>query len=273
MARLLVFCESPADFETVKGLVDRVLRERGPDWVRELLEGPSEEAKTGFRDWVPDGEGRNYFDLHQVSAYASRLKLRVPQGHFSGQPGAAGALMGRTAFHVARELALSGTELDAVLLVWDMDDQGKDRRMGLAQASTYARSLDDIDFDIVIGCSDPMREAWVLAGFEPETDAERARLAAMRQELGFNPCDKAHQLDAKKDAKRSPKRVLKALTASEHDTAGEHEREVRCWTEAPLVRLRARGMHSGLTAFLDEAAESLVPRLSGVSPKPPTAQD
>ena len=85
MARLLVFCESPADFETVQGLVDRVLQERGPDWVRELLEGPSEAAQ-GFRDWVPDGEGRKYFDLLKLSAYASRHKLRVPQGHFAGQP-------------------------------------------------------------------------------------------------------------------------------------------------------------------------------------------
>ncbi|WNG51630.1 hypothetical protein F0U60_51565 [Archangium minus] len=265
MARLLVFCESPADAETVKGLVERVLREQGPDWVRELLDGPPEAAQ-GFRDWVPDDEGRSYFDLHKLSAYASRLKLRVPQGHFAGQPGEAGALMGRTAFLMARELALSSTELDAVLLVWDMDDQGKDRRMGLTQACTEARPM--VPFVIVLGCPDPMREAWVLAGFEPETDVERARLTALRQELGFNPCEEAHELDAKKEhARRSPKRVLEALTA------GEHEREVRCWTEAPLVRLRSRGTHSGLTAFLDEVAESLVPRLCGVPTRPPIAQD
>ncbi|MFE8603211.1 hypothetical protein [Archangium violaceum] len=262
MAMLLVFCESPADLETIQGLVDRVLREQGPDWVRELFEG-SLEAALGFREWVPDGEGRSYFDLHNLSTYASRLKLRVPQGHFAGQPGEAGALMGRTAFLVARELALSGTELDAVILVWDMDDQGAARRTGLAQASTEARPL--VAFEIVLGCPDPMREAWVLAGFEPQTEAEQAHLANMRQELGFNPCEEAHQLDAKKEhAKRSPKRVLDVLTAS------EHERKVRCWTEAPLVLLRARGTHSGLTTFLDETAESLVPRLSGVPPRPLT---
>jgi hypothetical protein len=263
MARLLVFCESPADLETIQGLVDRVLQERGPDWVRELLEGSSEDARKGFRDWVPDGEGRGYFDLHKLSAYASRLKLRVPQGHFAGRPGEAGALMGRTAFLVARELALSGTELDAVILVWDMDDQGMVRRTGLDQARTEARHL--VSFELVLGCPNPMREAWVLAGFEPQTEAEQARLAAMRQELGFNPCEEAHQLDAKKEhAKRSPKRVLHVLTE------GEREREVRCWTEAPLVLLRARGTLSGLTTFLDETAESLVPRLSGVPPRPLT---
>ncbi|WNG61781.1 hypothetical protein F0U59_49015 [Archangium gephyra] len=263
MARLLVFCESPVDFETIQGLVDRVLREQGPDWVRELLEGPSEDARKGFRDWVPDGEGRGYFDLHKLAAYANRLKLRVPQGHFAGRPGEAGALMGRTAFRVARELSLSGTEIDAVILVWDMDDQGTARRTGLDQASAEARPL--VSFEIVLGCPDPMREAWVLAGFEPQTEAERAALADMRQELGFNPCEEAHRLDAKKEhARRSPKRVLDVLTAS------EHEREVRCWTEAPLVLLHARGTHSGLATFLDKTAESLIPRLSGVPPRPLT---
>ncbi|WP_309894341.1 hypothetical protein [Archangium sp.] len=267
MARLLVFCESPVDFETIQGLVECVLRERGPDWVKELLEGPHDAAQE-FRDWMPDGEGRTYFDLHKLSAYASRHRIRVPQGHFSGQPGEPGALMGRTAFLIARELTLNGTEVDAVILVWDMDDQGKERRMGLAQASTEARAL--VPFSIVLGCPDPMREAWVLAGFEPEpeNEAEQARLATMRQELGFNPCEEAHRLAAKKEhAKRSPKRVLEVLTA------GDRAREVRCWTETSLVRLRARGRQSGLTAFLDEAAESLVPRLSGAPPKPPPEQD
>ncbi|ATB44267.1 hypothetical protein CYFUS_009754 [Cystobacter fuscus] len=265
MAKLLVFCESPADLETIQALVERVLREQGPDWVRDLLDGPDEGARE-FREWMPDGEGRSYFDLHKLSAYARRHKLRVPQGHFAGRPGEAGALMGRTAFLVARELALQDTKLEAVILVWDMDDQGQDRRKGLTQASTEARSL--VPFEIVLGCPDPMREAWVLAGFEPETEAERERLAAMRQELGFNPCEEAHRLDAKKEqARRNPKRVLEELTA------GERDRAVRCWTEAPLTRLRARGGPSGLSAFLDESARSLIPRLSGEPPKPPPAQD
>lgn len=265
MAKLLVFCESPADFETIQALVERVLREQGPDWVRDLLDGPAEAARA-FIEWMPDGEGRSYFDIHKVSDYALRHKLRVPQGHFTGQPGEAGAQMGRTAFLVARELALQDTELEAVILVWDMDDQGQDRRKGLAQASTEARPI--VPFEIVLGCPDAMREAWVLAGFEPETETERKCIADLRQELGFNPCEQAHRLDAMDEqAKRNPKRVLKVLTD------GERERAIRCWTEAPLARLRARGEYSGLTTFLDESAQALIPHLGGVPPKPPPAQD
>lgn len=262
MAKFLVFCESPADLETIRALSERVLREQGPEWVRDLLEDAPD--ARGLWEWLPDGEGRSYFDLHKLSTYASRRKVRVPHGHFAGRPGEAGALMGRTAFLVARELSFESTSPDAVLLVWDMDDQSSRRREGLEQARAEARSL--MPFAIVLGCPDPMREAWVLAGFEPETTDERERLTALRQELGFNPCDEAHRLDAKNEqAKRSPKRVLDELTD------GEHTRKARCWSEAPLERLRARGQHSGLRLFLDEAKESLVPLLSGRPPRrPPT---
>ncbi len=54
-------------------------------------------------------------------------------------------------------------------------------------------------------------------------------------------------------APRSPKRALAALTA------GDSLREERCWTEAPLDRLKQRGESSGLKAFLDEIESELVP--------------
>jgi hypothetical protein len=249
MAKLLVFCEAPADARTVKGLVDRVLREQGPDWLRDQLDG-SEDAARALREWVPDDEGRDYFDLHKLSDYARRLRLRVPQGHFDGRPGAAGAIMARTAFRVARELALDGTELGAALLVWDMDGKGEDRRRGLEQARTEARSL--VPFALVLGCAEPMREAWVLAGFDPESEDERDRLDALRQELGFHPSQAAHRIGPK-----DIKDVLEALTA------GAYEREERCWLAAPLSTLRQRGQASGLTSFLDEVASELVPVVSG----------
>ena len=38
--KLIAFCEAPADFRLVSGLVDRVLRESGPTWVVDLLDTP-----------------------------------------------------------------------------------------------------------------------------------------------------------------------------------------------------------------------------------------
>jgi hypothetical protein len=263
MAKLLVFCEAPADSRTIKGLVERVLREEGPEWLRDILEGLAEAARE-MRDWVSDEEGRDYFDLHQLSHYARRQGIRVPQDHFNGEAGAAGSLMARTAFSVARELVQTRKKVDAVLIVWDMDDQGDQRLRGLSQARDEARHW--ASFAIVLGCPDPMREAWVLAGFEPESDDERDSLRALRQELGFHPCEEAHRLDAKEEhAKKSPKRMLGLLTKRDHD------REMRCWTTVPLTTLRARGQDNGLTAFLEEVSAVLVPLVRDLPAAPPAS--
>jgi len=262
MARLLVFCESPADFETATGLVERVLKEEGPAWLRDLFDGSGEVVRQMLIEWLPDGEGRTFFDVHKTERYARRLNLRVPHGHFSGEPGAAGALMARTAFGVARELGETTREsIDAVLLVWDMDDQADDRRRGLQQAREEAERMVPVPFVIVLGCPKPEREAWILAGFEPETDEEHKRLKKVRSELGLNPCLEAHRLGSKRDhSKRSLKRVLEYLTDEDPG------RQARCWTETSLELLRSRGRDSGLTVFLeDEVKGRLLPLFTSSS--------
>ncbi|HSO00049.1 MAG TPA: hypothetical protein VLS89_17265 [Candidatus Nanopelagicales bacterium] len=252
--RLLVFCEAGADFRTTSALVDRVLHDEGPAWVADVLPAHPE----AIREWVSDGQGNQFFDIHYLDKYRRQFKdVRFAYGHFDGKPGAAGAQMARNAFFIARAVAKqdASTGLAAVLLVWDMDDQGEERRLGLAQARDEASRREK--FQIVLGCPDRMREAWVLVGFEPESDEERARLEELRRELGFSPCDEAHRLDAKDEhAKRSPKRVLAKLMA------GDAEREARCSTGAPLAQLRERGEQSGLRAFLDEIRNLVVPLCS-----------
>jgi hypothetical protein len=93
----------------------------------------------------------------------------------------------------------------------------------------------------------------VLAGFEPENEAERNRLADERRSLGFCPCEEAHRLRDNDDrALRSPKRALRDLSGN------DREREARAWTDAPLDRLQSRGAGSGLAGFLDEVRTHLV---------------
>jgi hypothetical protein len=65
--RLLVFCEADADFRTVKGLVERVVRDEGPSWVKEHLESYPLESLC---EWVGDGSGMSFFDVHHVYKYA-----------------------------------------------------------------------------------------------------------------------------------------------------------------------------------------------------------
>jgi hypothetical protein len=245
--RLVVFCEAVADFRIASDLVDRVLRHDGPGWVVDLLDA----APDGLRSWRGDGRGNSFFAFHQLTKHVEQLAIRVPHGHFDGRPGAADAVMARTALSIVRHFVKRGEIIDAVFLVRDMDDQPQ-RETGLGQARTEARSWTTLP--IVLGCANPMREAWILCGFDPETDAERARLQELRQELGFQPHEQAHHLDAQDDqAKRSAKRVLRLLTGD------DREREERCWKHTALDKLRTRGVVTGLCNYLDEVRQHLIP--------------
>jgi hypothetical protein len=245
--KLVAFCEAGADFQISCALVDRVLSHAGPAWLADVLETEPE----AIRSWLVVTQDQRFFVLSRLTSYVDALSIRVPHGHFDGRPGAADAVMGRTAFAVVRALMKRGDVIDAVLVIRDMDDQ-PERRAGLSQARTEAQSW--APFRIVLGCADPKREAWVLCGFEPENADEQACLQELRQQLGFYPHQHAHQLTATDEqAKRSAKRVLSILLR------GDREREERCWKQASLDTLRARGASTGLRDYLDEIEALLVP--------------
>lgn len=249
--RLVAFCEAPADFRLASGLVDRVLREAGPPWVVDNFESPEI-----IRTWQSDGFGNAHFDLHKLNRYMDNLQIRSVRGHFNGRPGGAGASMARKAFLIARALRkqLPDEPIDAIVLVWDMDQQRDQRSEAVAAARDEARQW--AAFQIVCGFPDPEREAWVLAGFDPCNDTERAQLDELHRELGFSPVLDAHRLrDKTAGTSRNIKRVLSVLTGH------APEREERCWTEPSLATLRARGTASGLAAFLDELDAILLPLL------------
>jgi hypothetical protein len=245
-----MFCEAPADFQLASGLVDRVLRELAPAWVADNFESPEV-----IRTWQPDGFGRTYFDIHDLNRYMDRLQIRGVRGHFNGRPGRAGGAMARKAFLIAHAVTRTAPDkpIDAVVLVWDMDEQRDERTQGVEAARDEAQRW--ARFQIVCGYPDPEREAWVLAGFEPCDDDEKRRLDALHRDLGFSPVHHAAQLrDRRKGALRDIKRVLEVLTG------GITDRESRCWTEPSLATLRDRGTVTGLTAFLEDL-EAAIPRL------------
>lgn len=251
--KLILFCEAAADQRMAASLTDRVLSEEGPSWVSDLLDM----APQCVREWTTDDLQRSYFDLHALDKYLLKCKVRPPFGHFDGKPGSAGAQMARNIFSLVRSLdreARNGPKHDAVLIVWDMDDQGEARRTGLNQARTEATHW--ATFKIVLGCPDPEQETWLLVGFDAETEEEKRTLENLRQELGFCPVRDAHRLDATEDgAKKNPKRVADALMGT--DT----ERRMQCLTQ-PLDVLRNRGAQSGLRDFLNELREHLLPLLT-----------
>jgi hypothetical protein len=173
------------------------------------------------------------------------------RGHFGDQPGLPDAQAARRAIaYVLRRF----DAVDAILLIRDMDDH-EQRRDGLRQA----RANDKSGKRIVIGLAIVERECWVISGFDPTSDEEQTKLAEESRKLGFDPCLRSHELTACKDdqAKKSPKRVLKALTC------GGWERQRQCWQSTGLTVLDNRGEANGLKDYFTEFRQQIVPLITG----------
>jgi hypothetical protein len=232
MSRLFaVVHEAEADFLIATELADRVIVDATDDWVDEY-------QVCHERTWVATAPGDRRLTWTAIPHLAAEMGIKA-RGHFEGKPGEDDAANARRAILYLRQ-TIDG--LAAIVLVRDQDDK-PERREGLKQA----RDQYHAGTVIVIAFAVPMREAWVISGFDPENDDERARLAAERQALGSDPRTHAHELTAKdENATRSPKRVLRSLSGAEKD------RERRCWMNAPLSLLRERGTANGLAAYREE---------------------
>jgi hypothetical protein len=246
--QFFVVCEALGDFTTATELADRELLAR-IDWLEDGL-------LDSQRQWiVKDGSG-NQLLWKSIKGLAKKHGI-VARGHFDNQPGMPDAQAARKAIHYIRHCFDS---VDAILLIRDTDDQ-PNRRKGLEQArSTLTRSPAVVQQPvIVIGVAVVERESWVISGFTPITDDEKQLLAQERQNLGFDPSTRTHDLIACKDnqAKRSPKRVLAVLTNN------SEERQRICWAETELSVLKERGGYNGLMAYLAEVEDRLVPLITG----------
>ena len=228
--RFAVVYEADADLRTATELTDRVFLE-AIDWLEE-------KQLIDYREWI--GEvGQERLMWKTIPRLAREARIRS-HGHIDGSPLEADAAAARRAI-----LYLKATfdDLDGIMLIRDQDDQ-PERSLGLEQARSEHRAAPPV----VLGLAIVEREAWVLAGFEPRDDDERARLESERERLGYYPQQQSHRLNACKDddAKHSPKRVLKELSGS------DYERERRCWNKTSLSVLRQHGDENGLSAFLEE---------------------
>jgi hypothetical protein len=244
---LLVICEARADFQIAADLADRI--------ISSTLAEANTAALPAVRRWhesEPERPFIRWTDLDKV-AETRGLRLR-PRSRFGGEPGAADAAAADKALLLAAFIARKDG-LVGVLLIRDSDGY-QERHTGLKQAHTTETGA-PWPFGVAIGLAHPKREAWVLAGFEPQDAAEQGRLAELRREIGCDPCIRSHELTARtKGSKRDIKRIL------DHLTAANAAREAPCWQDTPLDHLRERGQSNGLAAYLAEIDEHIVPLLS-----------
>ena len=235
---IAIVCEALADRETASALATRAACEAF-DWM--------EPEYLSFRGFYPTESQLLWRDVKTLAA-AKRITV---SGFFRGEPASPDAHTATRAPLLFERGKDDTGSIDAVFLVRDSDND-LTRRDGLNQA----RDAEPWGFPIVIGLAHTKRECWHIAGFEPESDAERERLAALHQELGFHPCHKSEELTAKHDPandRRSAKRVLRELSNDDRD------REYRCLQALPLEELSQRGQANGLADFLAELRTRLLP--------------
>jgi hypothetical protein len=237
-----VVCEGPADEITACALADRVLLER-IDWLApELLES--------LWKWRGEALDEKFLKWASVKARAGTAGIKI-FGNFDDKPDALSARKALLLFTGLKQPPA------AVLLMRDSDGV-RDRKDG--QGLKQARDSRPWPFQVLIGVAHPKREAWVLSGFQPQTPKESERLQELRERLSLDPIFKSHELDAREHgAKTDIKRALEELLQEDED--GDRERQ--CLRETELAVLEQRGQFNGLTAYLNEVRERLVPVLSG----------
>jgi len=176
----ILVAEGPSDVDISKDFVDRVLHAEPPDWLRmgEL---------EGLRTWSglqPDEEytrWRNVGDLYDEMP-------RMPDylGHERrGQSNNYDYAAARRVMLIADRFATNGyRQIRGVVLIRDTDNQKEERTQSLENAR---RDHDTDDYEVVIGIACPKIEAWILNGFEPQSEEESERLREERQKLPVDP--------------------------------------------------------------------------------------
>ena len=239
----VVIVEGMEDARTACDLADRVVVEEGPHWLF-----PSE--RDAMRTWTGLQSDEDFTKWTEVKALAQKQNVRSLGHPKRGEPGGADLAQARKAI-ILHVLMKGEEEAPVLLLVRDTDAERESRR-DLEQARKQPRTPEGLT--VVIGVARPMREAWVLNGFDPVDENEEETLAELKRELGCDPRTDAHTLTASRSgAKRNPKRVLGELVAS------GSERERQCWTETDLAILQNRGAETGLATFLEEVEDRLIP--------------
>ena len=225
---IFLVCEGPSDARAAKGFGEKVILEHCA-WLE-----PEEYRPR----WQGISSGETYLAWKDVKDALRVFNLRSRHGHFDGEIIKPDAVSARNALQIA-------TELNPVAVVFCRDqDNDSERKAGLEQAR---KDHPKTDFQVAIGFANPCTEAWILAGFIPRTKIETENLERI---------EKAHPR-----LTREPHTLTNRPLQKEHvkTLAPPLERESHSWRETLLEDLHLRGSGCGLSEYLDEISQNVVP--------------
>lgn len=250
-ARVIVVAEDRLGFELATSLCDRVVAERS-EWLHDHW--ADETSRSAFRVW-------SKLDLATQQRWTTRADIKRLSAGRRQTHGlkAEGALVYK-AVKLAHAERTEG-EAVAVIVVHDTDgDEGALESMKDGRDRALEMTTDRTKSEALVAAPHPEVEAWVAAGFAPESEEEERRLAVEHARLGFNPVAEPHRLSSRKRFDtRDAKRICAALLGCDH--GNDTERWSRCWEDTPLDLLEERGAGAHLRAFTGEVGERLLPVL------------
>ncbi len=256
--RIAVVCEGPSDFPVARELIDQtLLRCVELHWINDDADLSVHRVYSGETDTVPFIKWAS-IDTDSPKDYRRSLRAMFKEDWPTHDTA---VRVQRVLFDFLRRSSDVGEAPPYIVIVKDTDnDTARADQLNDVRALLEVKQL-----PAVLGVQHTELECWLLAGFQPGDDSERNRLAEVCRGdfppgVGFNPCEKSHQLTAtKKDQdKLSPKRVLNHLTNSDPARAitGLHRNH--------HAVLAARGTENGLADFLLDIEKRLIFGVFGV---------
>jgi hypothetical protein len=233
---IVIAAEHASDARHAVALIDRILTEE-IGWLRD-----QPELVDSLRRWRGVHEAAPFMDIHAIQKIAEDRHLKGPHGHFDGSPAAHD-------YHSAVLMMRLLIDLELThVLVWIRDTDGdRSRIQGWGQACESSGR----DFKVLIGgFPHECMEAWLLAGWTPQSEDDAIKLRAERQRLGFNPIEQSHILSHKENVPKSAKQVQEALGVPDDVLLA-----------LDLDELQQRGNGCGLAEFINAIREQLVPAL------------
>jgi hypothetical protein len=247
--RVLVFAEDVLGMTLARDLCDRVVIERGPDWLSDLWRAP--EIRAEQRAW----SGVDPADLWTtwIAAKALGQRYRV-SAHGLGMKGY--SLVAYRAAHLAARLSPPPH-----VVVLCIDTQGDETTRTKMLDGLRCARVDDLPFALAVAHQES--EAWVVAGFIPENNAEKDVLRDLEAEHGFAPAREPHRLTPNR---QTDPRDAKRVCASLFPDGTRSPRAERCWLDTSLDELEQRGARTGLCEYLADVERIILPLLGAAAP-------
>lgn len=241
--RVVVFAEDVLGTTLARDLCDRVVIERGPAWLADVWRSELRDSQRVWSGMAPTEPWTTWTSTKEIA------RQRHVFTHGLGMKGY--SLVAYRAAHLAASL-----EPAPDLVVFCIDTQGDDtHRQQVVDGLQNAR-VEGLPFALAVAHQES--EAWVVAGFVAENDAEKHTLGELEKEHGFAPALEPHRLTPNRvtnphDAKRVCRSLFPGGTRS--------ERAERCWRETSLAALERNGARTGLPEYLADITRLVLPLL------------